>query len=142
MPSKVHAALLRKVTALDLKLEAKVKQKLSGEVLNVRTGALRASIFSAVEDNTSSIFGKVASTGDVKYARIHEYGGTTPPHEILPSKAKALAFMVGGKMVFAAKVNHPGSKMPERSFLRSALADMSPEIIEGLNAAVAEGLRA
>lgn len=139
MPSKVHAALLRKVTALDLKLEAKVKQKLSGEVLNVRTGALRRSIFGKVEDEPTRVVGKVASSGDVKYAAIHEFGGKTAAHEIVAKNGQALAFMMGGKQVFFKKVNHPGSTMPERSFLRSSLSDMKSEILEGLRQAVKEG---
>ena len=141
MPSKVHAALLRKVTALDLKLEAKVKQKLSGEVLNVRTGALRRSIFGKVEDEPTRVVGKVASSGDVKYAAIHEFGGKTAAHEIVAKNGQALAFMMGGKQVFFKKVNHPGSTMPERSFLRSSLGEMKDEIIGGIREAVAEGTR-
>ena len=137
MPSKVHEALLRKMTELDLNLEAKVKDKLSGQVLNVRTGALRRSIFGTVQGTPVSVVGKVASSGDVKYAAIHEFGGTTAPHDILPNKASVLAFMMGGKKVFAKIVHHPGSKMPERSFLRSSLGDMKDEIIAGLSAAVA-----
>ena len=34
----------------------------------------------------------------------------TKPHEIRPVKAKALAFMIGNRLVFAKKVNHPGTK--------------------------------
>lgn len=139
LPDKVHRALLRKVTTLALKLEARVKGKLSGEVLNVRSGALRRSIFNAIEDSSTSVIGKVASSGDVKYAAIHEFGGKTPAHDILPTKAQALAFMMGGKMVFAKVVHHPGSQMPERSFMRSSLADMRDEITTGLKQAVVEG---
>jgi phage gpG-like protein len=140
MPSKVHDALLRKVTALDLMLEAKVRQKLSGQVLNVKTGALRRSIFGTVDDRGTAVYGHVASSGDVKYAAIHEFGGTTPPHDIIATKAQALAFMVGAKLVFAKVVHHPGSKMPERSFMRSSLADMRAPIIAGLTEAVREGV--
>jgi hypothetical protein len=46
-------------------------------------------------------------SGDVKYAAIQEFGGAFPPHEIVPSKAKALAFVLGGKQVFAAQVTLP-----------------------------------
>lgn len=139
MPQRVHDALLKKVTLLALQLEAKVKQKLSGDVLNVRSGALRRSIFEAVADQLSSVIGKVASSGDVKYAGIHEFGGTIPAHEVLPDKAKALAFIVGGKQVFARRVQIPDVQMPERSYLRSALAEMAQEITEGLREAVREG---
>ena len=137
MPQRVHDALLAKVTALALKLEDKVKsEKLSGQVLNVKTGALRRSIFETVTDNATSVIGKVASSGDVKYAAIHEFGGTIPAHDIYPVNAKALAFMLGGKQVFASVVHHPGSVMPERSYLRSSLDDMRDEIIDGLREAV------
>jgi phage gpG-like protein len=142
MPDKIHRALLKKVTALALKLEAKVKGKLSGDVLNVRSGALRRSVFNRVEDALSRVIGKVASSGDVKYAAIHEFGGKTPPHEILPVKAQALAFMAGGKQVFAKVVHHPGSQMPQRSFLRLSLTEMRAEIEGGLKEAVREGVNA
>jgi hypothetical protein len=38
-----------------------------------------------------------------------------PPREIVPDKAKALAFLVGGKQSFAARVNLPAVTMLERS---------------------------
>jgi hypothetical protein len=69
----------------------------------------------------------------------HVLGGTIPPHEIGPNKAKALA--VGGKQVFAKRVNLSAVTMPERSYLRSSLAEMAGEIAEGLEEAVAEAVR-
>lgn len=141
MPQRVHDLLVRKINTLALQLEAKVKANLSGEVLNVRSGALRRSIFETVEDDTTSVIGKVASSGDVKYAGIHEFGGTIPAHEIVPNKAKALAFIIGGKQVFATRVQIPAIQMPERSYLRSALTDMADEIKEGMREAVNEGLK-
>ena len=47
------------------------------------------------------------------------------------SKAKALAFAIGGKQVFAARVNLPAIAMPERSYMRSSLAEMADEIRGG-----------
>jgi HK97 gp10 family phage protein len=141
MPSKVHDALLRKVTTLALQLEATVKQKLSGAVLNVKTGALRRSIFETVEDGTTSVTGKVASSGDVKYAAIHEFGGTINVPEIVPVKAKALLFVAGGGDVFAKRTRAHTVTMPERSFMRSSLADMSQQIADGMRQAVREGLK-
>jgi phage gpG-like protein len=141
MPGKLQAALYQKVSLLALKLEAKVKKKLSGEVLNVRTGDLRRSIASKVEQSPHAVIGKVYSSGDVKYAAIHEFGGQTKAHVIEAVNGKALAFMAGGKQVFAKRVNHPGSKMPERSFLRSSLADMREEITQELHQTVVDTLR-
>jgi phage gpG-like protein len=140
LPKRVHDALVRKVTALSLMLEAKVKGKLSDDVLHVRTGALRRSIFSTVKDQGSAVYGEVASSGDLKYAAIQEFGGKTAAHDIIPTKAQALAFMMEGKQIYAKIVHHPGSVIPERSYLRSSLKDMRAEIIAGLNQAVAEGL--
>lgn len=130
MPRAINAALYKKTLTLAIKLENLVKTgKLNGQVLNRITGALARSIHHDVSNTGTGALGRVFSSGDVKYAAIHEYGGTTSPHIILPKRASVLAFIgKGGGMVFARKVNHPGSKMPERSFLRSSLSDMSKEI--------------
>jgi phage gpG-like protein len=140
MPSRVHDALLRKVSSLSLELEGLVKRKLSGDVLRVQTGALRRSIFSRVQDLGSSVFGSVASSGDVKYAAIHEYGGTINIPEIVPVKAKALHFLSAGADVFAKRTRAHTVTMPERSFMRSSLKDMQQQIADGLKSAVREGL--
>jgi len=137
MPLAVHDALVVKCSVLSLQLEARIKsQKLSGQVLNVRSGALRRSIFSGVDDIRTRVEGWAKQSGDVKYGRIHEFGGKTAAHDIVARKAKALKFMVGGKTIFAKTVHHPGSNMPKRSYMRSALADMRDAIIAGLTAAV------
>ena len=141
MPTTVREALDRKVSELALRLEAKVKGKLSGEVLQVRTGALRRSIAGDVTHTAASVTGRVYSSGDVKYAGIHEFGGTTKAHVIEALNGKALAFKAGGKPVFAKRVNHPGSKVPERSYLRSSLTEMRDEIVEGLRQTVADSIR-
>jgi len=142
MPTAVRNALRNKITALTLKLEAHVKNdKLSGQVLKVQTGALRRSITSEVIDTGDNITGRVYSSGDVKYAAIHEFGGKTAAHVIIPTKAQALYFMMGGKDVFAKRVNHPGSVMPMRSYLRSALADMRAEIASGMEQAVRQAVK-
>lgn len=36
--------------------------------------------------------------------------GGTKPHTIEPRRANALRFVIGGQVVFATKVNHPGTK--------------------------------
>lgn len=143
MPAALKQALLVKVTQLTLRLEKKVKtEKLNGQVLNRITGNLARSIASKVDQGPESVTGRVFSSGDVKYAAIHEFGGQTAPHLILPKKAQALAFTSkDGQQVFARKVNHPGSKMPERSFLRSALRDMSADITKELKATVIKTLK-
>ena len=141
MPERVRAALSAKANALAAELEAKIQQKLAGTVLNARTGALAGSIIATIEDSSANVSVSIATSGDVKYAAIHEFGGTIPPHEIVPDKAKALAFAIGGKQVFAARVNLPAVAMPERSYMRSSLAEMADAIREELAEAVVEAMR-
>ena len=62
--------------------------KLSGGVLNSRSGALAASIFADVVGDGESVTATVGSAG-VPYAGIQEYGGKTAAHEIVPDKARA-----------------------------------------------------
>jgi len=107
-------------------------------VLNPRTGALARSIVTSVAESSVGVSVTVATSGDVKYAAIHEFGGVIPPHQIVPDKAKALAFLIGGKEAFAARVNLPAIVMPERSYMRSSLAEMADEIRKGLSEAVVE----
>jgi phage gpG-like protein len=140
MPDRVRQALASKANVLAFALEAKIQQKLSGGVLNTRSGALASSIIATVDESLADVSVRIGTSGDVKYAAIQEFGGTIPPHEIVPDKAKALAFVVGGKQVFAARVNLPAVTMPERSYLRSSLAEMAEEIREGLSGAVAEAM--
>lgn len=132
---QIQGAVKVSMARLVLKLAAKIKgEKLSGQVLRNRTGTLRRSISPSVSGTETVTVGKV--TTNVEYARIHEFGGKTAPHVILPRRGRALAFPWKGKDVFFAKVNHPGSQMPERSFMRTALEEMRPEILEEFNNAI------
>lgn len=86
------------------------------------TGRLRQSIL-------YELHGSQAHVGtNVEYARIHELGGTTAPHLIVPRKAKALRFEIDGNVVFRASVKHPGSVIPARPYLQPALEAKTPEI--------------
>ncbi|MGN6383653.1 MAG: hypothetical protein ACTHMK_13705 [Dyella sp.] len=112
-------------------------QKLSGQVLNRRTGRLRNSINSLVQEGPGSVSAQVG-TG-VSYAKIHEYGfqGTVqvPAH----TRMQTMAF---GHPMQARLVNvraHPMRvNLPERSFLRSSLREKAPEAIERIRVAVRE----
>lgn len=137
----VMRAVEQVVRAKAIKLEELVKDKLSNRVLNVRSGALRRSIQHRVVVGSKVVAGLVFSSGDVKYARIHEFGGQTRPHDIFPKNAQALAFTVGGKKVFARSVRHPGSKIPERSYMRSSLGEMQLEIVRDIRLAVIRSIK-
>ena len=140
-PAVLTAALSAKASDLGAALGALVRNdKLAGAVLTTRSGALRDSIVARVSADTDGVAASVASEGDAKYAAIQEYGGKTGAHEILPVKAQALAFVAGGSQRFARRVEHPGSLIPERSYLRSSLADMHEEILGALAHAAANAL--
>ena len=46
-----------------------------------------------------------------------------------------------GDLVFARGVNHPGSKIPEHSFLRAGMRAVAPDLREGLIKALQEALK-
>jgi phage gpG-like protein len=138
LPAALGAALAAKAAELSAALADRVKNdKLMGAVLNARSGALRDSILAEASPTGDGVLATVGSFGDVKYAAIQEYGGRTAAHEILPAKAQALAFVAGAER-FARKVEHPGSVIPERFYLRSTLEEMSDEIASSLAGAAAE----
>src|SRR4051812_49353550 len=80
MGATVHDRVAKTVRQLGLMLLTRVKQKLSDDVLHVRTGRLRRSINMKFEDNGFSVTATVGT--NVVYARIHEMGGKTPAHVI------------------------------------------------------------
>jgi phage gpG-like protein len=135
----VQDALLGQADALRGALEDRIRQKLSGEVLETRSGALAASIISSIENDGSDTSVSISSTG-VPYAAIQEFGGKTAAHDIVAVKAKALAFSMGGEQIFAKSVHHPGSTIPARSYLGSSLSEMSDEIESGFKQAILEAL--
>ena len=142
MPGNIRKQLSKKVNELRLRLEQKIKdEKLRGGVLNYRTGKLYGSIFSGTEENATTIMGYAAQDASkAPYGRIHEEGGRTAAHIIEAVNGSALKFNIGGKTVFVKKVNHPGSTMPERSYMRSSLREMMQEIKQGLVETVQGGV--
>jgi phage gpG-like protein len=142
-PAGLSDALAAKAQELADALADKVKyDKLAGGVLNSRSGALAASIAAEVSSDGEDVAVTVGSFGDVKYAAIQEYGGKTGAHEILPDKASVLAFVADGATRFARRVEHPGSQIPERSYLRSSLEEMRAEIVAALAATASESWEA
>lgn len=150
MPGKVHTSLLSKMHILSIALEAHITdEKLSGQVLNIVTGNLKRSVFQVVEDSKEVITATVASSSDVKYAAIHEFGG-------IIKHPGGTAYIYTGKwgdgaVQFVSNANAtaemPRTKphdipMPERSFMRSSLSDMKEAIIAGLKQSLVEGLSA
>ena len=135
MAARIHRRLLDAITANAAALQAHVVQDaLSGKVLKARSGRLKDSIAVTVADTGDGIAAGIGS--DAPYAAIQEFGGQTAPHVIAARNAAVLAFRLGGRTVFARRVQHPGSRIPARPFLRAAMAEQADRIRDSLRAAV------
>lgn len=71
-----------------------------------KTGRLAGSMTSNVSVSYRGIQVKVGS--DVKHALMHHQG--TRPHVITPKRARALRFMQRGRIRYAKRVYHPGTR--------------------------------
>ncbi len=127
---KVVSGVEKVVTRLTIKLLRMVKLKLSDDVLHVRSGRLRRSINATFVGSGAKTQGQVGT--NVPYGRVHEYGLTVTVEEHMRMMRKAW-----GKSLMTPKqvvVHQHTVHYPERSFLRSALAEMGPEIQAELDA--------
>lgn len=84
-----------------------------GKILQ-RSGGLASSIVQQFDQREA-----VVGTNKV-YGAIQNFGGKTSPHVIRPRTKRALSF--GGIVV--RQVNHPGSNIPARPFLRLTPGDL------------------
>jgi phage gpG-like protein len=147
---RIASALEKSVLSMAIKLTGKVKsQKLSGQVLHVRSNALRSSVHYETHFAPTK---KMAEVGtNVKYARIHEYGGKIKHY----ARSQRAYFRmskngeVGSRFVKKSRSNFAqwvtigehSVVMPERSFLRSAARELIPEIDSALKEALNAELR-
>lgn len=125
MPETIMRAFKQAMTRTIIKLASYIaKNKLSGQVLKVRTGMLRRSLLGSVNSQDAvksfpdGVEGKVGT--NLVYARIHEYGGV-----IKPKRANALCFVIDGHFIRVKQV-----KIPERSYLRTGLREQATDLIQ------------
>ncbi|MBU6508507.1 MAG: hypothetical protein KGQ82_13525 [Alphaproteobacteria bacterium] len=135
LPQDLAARLAATVARLAQTLYDRVEDNLSGAVLQRRSGRLAGAINQMVDGLTASVGFDPAA---VPYGAAQEFGADLRAHLIAAKNARALSFVVAGKRVFAKHVMFPGAHLPERSFLRSALAALAPDIGAAIATAVAE----
>ena len=99
------------------------KNKLSGQKLKVRTGHLRSSIKKEVRGSRDEVVGRVGS--NLKYAPIQERGGPLKAITIVPVKAKALRFYIGGKLIIVKAVHMPAFAIKPKYYIKSSMREMS-----------------
>jgi hypothetical protein len=140
LEGRLRVNLVRAIAAATIDLQGYIRSnKLAGQVLKQRTGNLSRAITAFPPTDTGrEISGRVAVDRTAPYGFFHEYG-VPHPWVIEARNAKALRFEIGGAVVFAKRVTHPG--LPERSFMRSALEDKRDAIIARIQAAVAASVR-
>jgi phage gpG-like protein len=137
LPQTIKGELRKETQSLAIQLQAHIiNQKLHGQVLKQRSGKLARSIQEEVSETPTGVQGRVYSAGDVKYAAIHEFGFSGP--ETVSAHVRTVVF---GKTVepftvpsFVRQIN-----MPERSFMRSSLAEFKDRITQGYAQAVKRG---
>jgi phage gpG-like protein len=132
----IRSALRGTIVTLTQALAATVRAKLSGGVLQMRTGALFRSIKSEMVENTATIYGRVYSDG-VRYAAIHEFGGTIQH----PGSSKFQAWQGAEGWIYTHFTRPHAIPIPERSYLRSSLAEMRDDIVDRLTEAVRSAAR-
>lgn len=92
----------------------------------VDTGRLRSSIVTRSEDHGRTYTVTIGT--NVNYADAVENG--TGPHRIYPRRAQALRFVIGGRVVFARYVDHPGTRA--QPFLGPAMENADTYLREEL----------
>lgn len=127
---RVVSGVEKVVMRLTLKLLRRVKLKLSDDVLHVRSGRLRRSINAQFVGSGAKTQGEVGT--NLPYGRVHEYGLTVTVEEHMRLVKKAWGRSL--KTPVQATVRQHEARYPERSFLRSALREMGPEIKSELDA--------
>lgn len=137
---RIDEEVRQSIVRSTLKLLVKVKrEKLSGQVLNVRTGRLRRSITQKVIDLSNGVTGIVGT--NVEYAAAHEYGFN---EEVTVKAHLRMIKMAFGKSINPKQVNIKAHtrkvNLPENSFLRLALEEMRKEIKQDLEVSIQRGI--
>lgn len=141
LPDTVQQGLARAVARISVDLVAAAQEKVSGDVLQSRSGALRASIVAEMTETEGAVGVTVGS--DLPYSGFQEYGFTGVETVSAHLRTIKQAFgrpLRGGEKQIAVRDYTRKIDYPAHSFLRAALADMQPEIADALDAAVAEAV--
>lgn len=139
---KVQTAIVQSIGRSALRLQSEVMDnRLSGQVLNIRTGNLHRSIHQQVTSSDGLVVGEVNT--NVRYGVAHEYGfaGTVNVKASMRQIRQAFGRLLKSPRYVQIRAHSRNVKLPERSFLRSALRDMKPDIEADLQKSIERALR-
>lgn len=139
---KVQTAIVQSIGRSALRLQSEVMDnRLSGQVLNIRTGNLHRSIHQQVTSSGGLVVGEVNT--NVRYGVAHEYGfaGTVNVKASMRQVRQAFGRPLKSPRYVQIRAHSRNVKLPERSFLRSALRDMKPGIEADLQKSIERALR-
>jgi hypothetical protein len=134
LPGRADDALRAASVGLAGRLRAITERNLSGDVLNARSGKLRDSLAARV-DLTRRIAATV--TADTPYAAFQEYGfdgvETVRAHLRRQAEAfgRAIRPVTASVRAYDRRIDYPA-----HSYLRSALAELAPDIRTAIAAAL------
>lgn len=124
MIDRARNSVYREMQAVTIDLTAIIKRdKLSGQVLNRVSGDLSRSVSPNAEIIGNKVIGTVGT--NLFYGRTHEYGFNG--NVAVSAHTRNTRYGAQNVRAHNRRVN-----LPERSFLRSSLSEMLPEIRERL----------
>ncbi|MDA8230349.1 MAG: hypothetical protein M0006_03330 [Magnetospirillum sp.] len=113
MGGEVQRSIARVVGEETVSLHSDIRDRIgAGEFFKDPNDRVRNALWSRVEADPTSITGFVGAKPVVLPSGFNLTAGLehgTAPHDIVAVKVKALAFMLGGALVFRRRVRHPGT---------------------------------
>lgn len=133
----LRRALVSKITRLSIEVQTAVKRdKLTGQVLHVRSDILRTSINREVSEQQDGVFATVGTP--IGYGIGWENGWTRK----LGAGARGGPKSLKGAALASYYARHPsGSRHEQRPFLRPTLQEFKPRIVSEIRAAVLSVLK-
>lgn len=131
---RLDAIMLRVITRLSVEVQAGVKDKLTGQVLHVRTGTLRRSINRKVDQSGGTTEATIGT--NVVYAEPHEFGFDG----LVQVRAHTRQTPSAG--VANVRAHARQMHVKESSFLRSTLKEFQPRIVREIREAAIGALTA
>ena len=107
----------------------------------MKSGALARSIGATIEESSGDVSVRLATSATSNMPRSTNSAASSRRMRSCRTRRGRSHSLVGGKQVFAARVNLPAIAMPERSYMRTSLAEMADDIRDELAATAIEAIR-